>query len=34
VGEAPHNPDLNPAEAAAWTLLTSQILNTDECVTR
>lgn len=34
VGAAPHKPDLNPAEAAAWTLLTSQILNTDECVTR
>jgi hypothetical protein len=34
VGEAPHKPGLDPAETAAWTLVASQILNTDECVTR
>jgi cytochrome c553 len=34
VGEAPQKPGLDPAETAAWTLVASQILNTDECVTR
>jgi len=34
VGAAPQPPGPGPAEAAAWTLLISQILNTDECVTR
>jgi len=34
VGAAPRNPELDPAETAAWTLVASQILNTDECVTR
>ncbi|MFU8894389.1 MAG: DUF1553 domain-containing protein [Luteolibacter sp.] len=34
VGAAPQKAGLDPAEAAAWTLVASQILNTDECVTR
>jgi len=34
VGEAPRRENLDPAVAAAWTLIASQILNTDECVTR
>jgi hypothetical protein len=34
VGARPRHPELPPAEAAAWTLLASLILNTDEAVTR
>ena len=34
IGATPPPPDLDPAELAAWTLVASQILNMDECVTR
>ena len=34
VGDSPTDPDLDPVELAAWTLLTSQILNLDETLTK
>jgi hypothetical protein len=34
VGESPHNPRLDPAELAAWSMVASMILNLDEVVTR
>jgi hypothetical protein len=34
VGESPVNPKLNPAELAAWTMVTSTILNLDETITK
>ncbi len=33
-GEAPADPSLDPAETAAWTLLSSQIMNLDEFLNR
>lgn len=34
VGEAPHNTKLSAAELAAWTMVSSALLNLDEAVTR
>ncbi len=34
VGEAPHNEKLDPAELAAWTMVSSVILNLDEAITK
>jgi hypothetical protein len=34
VGEAKRNPKLDPAELAAWTTVTSTILNMDETITK
>jgi hypothetical protein len=34
VGECPADPQLDPAEMAAWAMVSSAILNTDEAVTK
>ena len=34
VGECPADPQLDPAEIAAWAMVVSAILNTDEAVTK
>ncbi len=33
-GEAPSNPDLDPTETAAWTMVANQLLNLDETLTK
>jgi len=34
VGESPVDPELNPSELAAWTMVASTILNLDETITK
>jgi hypothetical protein len=34
IGESPRNPKLDPAELAAWTMISSTILNMDETITK